>query len=88
MSMNLRSDQTFVEDEGWHQAAERYEQFIACLPDLPSLKLVEYQRAEALQAAVEREAQASPEIQALMAQFDAKVRTVRPRGAPQAPGAR
>ena len=28
MSMNLRSDQTFVEDEGWHQAAERYEQFI------------------------------------------------------------
>lgn len=59
-----------------------------CLPDLPSLKLLEYQRAEALQAAVEREAQASPEIQALMAQFDAKVRTVRPRGAPQAPGAR
>jgi DNA polymerase-3 subunit gamma/tau len=58
------------------------------LPDLPSLKLLEIQRAEALQAAVEREAQASPEIQALMAQFDAKVRTVRPRGAPQAPGAR
>ena len=28
MSMNLRSDQTFVEDEGWHQAAERYEKFI------------------------------------------------------------
>ena len=28
MSMNLRSDQTFVEDEGWHQAAERYERFI------------------------------------------------------------
>ena len=59
-----------------------------CLPDLPSLKLHELQRAEALQAAVELEAQASPEIQALMAQFDAKVRTVRPRGAPQAPGAR
>ena len=28
MSMNLRSDQTFVEDGGWHQAAERYEKFI------------------------------------------------------------
>ena len=28
MSMNLRSDQTFVEDRGWHQAAERYEKFI------------------------------------------------------------
>ena len=28
MSMNLRSDQTFVEDEGWHRAAERYEKFI------------------------------------------------------------
>ena len=28
MSMNLRSDQTFVEDDGWHQAAERYENFI------------------------------------------------------------
>jgi len=58
-----------------------------CLPDLPSLKLLEVQRAEALQAAVEREAQASPEIQALMAQFDARVRTVRPRGTPSA-GAR
>jgi len=58
------------------------------LPELPSLNLLAQQRAEALQAAVEREAQASPEIQALMAQFDAKVRTVRPRGAPPAPGAR
>ena len=28
MSMNLRSDQTFAEDEGWHWAAERYEKFI------------------------------------------------------------
>jgi len=28
MSINLRSDQTFVEDDGWHQAAERYEKFI------------------------------------------------------------
>ena len=28
MSMNLRSDNTFVEDEGWHVAAQRYEQFL------------------------------------------------------------
>lgn len=28
MSMNLRSDHTFVEDEGWHQAARRYEEFL------------------------------------------------------------
>ena len=28
MSMNLRSDNTFVEDEGWHMAAKRYEQFL------------------------------------------------------------
>ena len=28
MSMNLRSDDTFVEDEGWHNAAERYAAFI------------------------------------------------------------
>lgn len=28
MTMNLRSDQTFVEDEGWHRAAERYTEFI------------------------------------------------------------
>ena len=27
MTMNLRSDDTFVEDEGWHKAAERYENF-------------------------------------------------------------
>ena len=26
--MNLRSDDTFVEDEGWHQAAERYQEFL------------------------------------------------------------
>lgn len=26
--MNLRSDDTFVEDEGWHKAAERYENFL------------------------------------------------------------
>ena len=28
MAMNLRSDDTFVEDEGWHKAAERYENFL------------------------------------------------------------
>lgn len=28
MTMNLRADQTFVEDEGWHRAAERYSQFL------------------------------------------------------------
>jgi NAD-dependent SIR2 family protein deacetylase len=28
MSMNLRADSTFVEDEGWHVAAERYENFL------------------------------------------------------------
>ena len=29
MSMNLRSDNTFVEDEGWHAAYERYDRFIS-----------------------------------------------------------
>lgn len=28
MSMNLRADDTFVEDAGWYKAAERYEMFI------------------------------------------------------------
>ena len=28
MTMNLRSDHRFVEDEGWHKAAERYENFL------------------------------------------------------------
>lgn len=28
MTMNLRSDDKFVEDEGWHAAAERYENFL------------------------------------------------------------
>lgn len=28
MTMNLRCDDTFVEDEGWHQAAERYMNFL------------------------------------------------------------
>lgn len=30
MSMNLRADDTFVEDNGWHAAARRYEDFIRC----------------------------------------------------------
>ena len=29
MSMNLRIDHTFVEDAGWHQAAQRYQDFMA-----------------------------------------------------------
>ena len=29
MTMNLRSDSTFVEDNGWHEAAERYSDFIS-----------------------------------------------------------
>lgn len=28
LSMNLRADDTFVEDEGWHLAAERYHNFL------------------------------------------------------------
>ena len=28
MTMNLRSDDTFVDDEGWHQARERYQNFL------------------------------------------------------------
>ena len=28
VSMNLRSDDTFVEDEGWHEAADRYAAFL------------------------------------------------------------
>lgn len=28
MSMNLRADDTFVEDEGWHRASERYGDFL------------------------------------------------------------
>lgn len=28
MTMNLRADDTFVEDEGWHEACRRYEKFI------------------------------------------------------------
>lgn len=29
MSMNLRADNTFVEDSGWHAAADRYQDFIS-----------------------------------------------------------
>ncbi len=29
MTLNLRSDDSFVEDEGWHQAAERYMNFLS-----------------------------------------------------------
>lgn len=53
------------------------------IPDMPSYALVEASRQEALQAEVLREAQASPQIQALMAQFDAQLRSVRPRVAPR-----
>lgn len=28
MTMNLRCDDTFVQDEGWYAAAERYEEFL------------------------------------------------------------
>ncbi len=28
MSMNLRCDDTFVEDEGWHQASDQYSEFL------------------------------------------------------------
>ena len=30
MSMNLRADDTFVEDDGWHKAAEHYDDFLRC----------------------------------------------------------
>ncbi|PWM58993.1 MAG: Sir2 silent information regulator family NAD-dependent deacetylase [Subdoligranulum variabile] len=30
MTMNLRADDTFVEDAGWHAAARRYEAFLHC----------------------------------------------------------
>ena len=29
LTMNLRSDDSFVEDAGWHTAAERYSEFCA-----------------------------------------------------------
>ncbi len=33
MTMNLRADDTFVEDEGWHAAAERYQQYLSLHAD-------------------------------------------------------
>lgn len=39
MTMNLRSDNTFVEDEGWHQAASRYADFLRRHQDLRTLYL-------------------------------------------------
>ncbi len=33
LTMNLRSDDKFVEDEGWHAAAERYEEFLRARQD-------------------------------------------------------
>lgn len=33
LTMNLRSDDKFVEDEGWHKAAERYENFLRTRAD-------------------------------------------------------
>lgn len=34
MTMNLRCDDKFVQDEGWHQAANRYDDFIRRHKDL------------------------------------------------------
>ncbi|HEY0139025.1 MAG TPA: hypothetical protein VGB85_33290, partial [Nannocystis sp.] len=56
------------------------------LPDLPSLGLVEQRRAEELQRKVVLEVENSPQIQALKAQFNAQVRSVKPRAAPQSRG--
>ena len=39
MSMNLRADHTFVEDEGWHVASERYVQFLRRHKDVKTLFL-------------------------------------------------
>ena len=39
MTMNLRSDSRFVEDEGWHRAAERYENFLRTRKDMRTLYL-------------------------------------------------
>ena len=39
MAMNLRSDDTFVQDEGWHAAASRYTDFIRRHEDGPVLFL-------------------------------------------------
>ena len=39
MTMNLRCDDTFVEDEGWHRAAERYSLFLRRHQNLKTLFL-------------------------------------------------
>lgn len=39
MTMNLRSDGRFVEGEGWHRAAERYEKFLQTRENMPILFL-------------------------------------------------
>ncbi len=39
MTMNLRADSTFVEDEGWHRAAARYQDFVRRHKDLRVLYL-------------------------------------------------
>ena len=39
MTMNLRADNTFVQDEGWHQAAERYSNFLRTRDGLKTLYL-------------------------------------------------
>lgn len=39
MTMNLRADDTFVQDKGWHQAGERYSDFIRRHKGLPVLFL-------------------------------------------------
>lgn len=39
MSMNLRCDLTFVEDEGWHAACERYEEFLCSRQEMNILYL-------------------------------------------------
>lgn len=39
MAMNLRSDDTFVQDEGWYSAADRYDEFIRRHEDMRVLYL-------------------------------------------------
>lgn len=39
MTMNLRSDDKFLEDEGWHRAAERYDNFLLTRSNLRVLFL-------------------------------------------------
>lgn len=39
MSMNLRADNTFVQDEGWYRASERYEDFVRRHQNMKALYL-------------------------------------------------